>query len=87
MFINNFDNQVEILNATQQDEIDLYGEMFSEGELDELFADLDAEITSDDWLERDITEGDEESEEVAEFDGLACWDISEAELDALCDEF
>lgn len=80
---NNMDDMLEILNATQTEAADIYTEL-TEGDLNELFADLDAEVCSSDWLDRDL-----EAVE-SNFDALqatADHDISDTEFNMLMDQF
>jgi hypothetical protein len=77
MNFNNIENYAELLNDTQTTEVELYGEL-TEGELDELFCDLDAEIQSNDWEDR----GGE-----PEYNPLESriYDLTDAEFDMLMD--
>ena len=90
MNFNNIDNYAQMLNDTQTIDIDRLD--LTEGELDELFGDIEDSLESDDWNDRfeDIAEGDEVDEEPKEFsamDWLVEQDLSDDEFEFLMAEF
>ena len=78
MNFNNLENYAELLNDTQDTTAELYE--LTEGDLDELFSDLEEATQSNDWEERC-----EAAEEFNAMAWLAEQDLTDAEFDQLMD--